>query len=225
MQDRDPSSLGSIWSEDTVHGRSPEQPAELWDLSGNNHDAMLLLREPHGDRIQTTAFAGAALVAIFALGWAGGLNWRDFVSPSSIVPAVQKEASLPRVADPRPSVRSEGSKRSAAASEPAVTGSIPKSSASPRLPVLAAPPTTLNAQAMALATKQPLVAAPETRPSTIPGWSVVEVRDGTAVLEGTEGVRMAARGDVIPGLGRVDSIVRWGSRWIVATASGLIATP
>ena len=72
---------------------------------------------------------------------------------------------------------------------------------------------------------QPLAPAPETRPSTIPGWSVVEVRDGTAVLEGPDGVRMAARGDVVAGLGRVDSIVRWGNRWIVATASGLIATP
>jgi hypothetical protein len=53
---------------------------------------------------------------------------------------------------------------------------------------------------------------------------VVEVRDGTAVLDGPDGVRMAARGDVIPGIGRVDSIVRWGDLWIVATANGLIAT-
>jgi hypothetical protein len=35
---------------------------------------------------------------------------------------------------------------------------------------------------------------------------------------------MAARGDTIPGVGRIDSIVRWGNRWIVATANGLIAT-
>ena len=37
---------------------------------------------------------------------------------------------------------------------------------------------------------------------------------------------VAARsGDTIPGVGRVESIVRWGSRWVIATASGLIATP
>jgi len=36
---------------------------------------------------------------------------------------------------------------------------------------------------------------------------------------------MAKRGDTVPGVGRIDSIVRWGNRWIVATASGLIATP
>jgi hypothetical protein len=66
---------------------------------------------------------------------------------------------------------------------------------------------------------------PETRPTTIEGWTVLEVRGGTAVLEGPDGVRMATRGDTVPGIGRIDSIVRWGNRWIVATASGLIATP
>jgi hypothetical protein len=35
---------------------------------------------------------------------------------------------------------------------------------------------------------------------------------------------MATRGDTVPGIGRIDSIVCWGNRWIVATASGLIAT-
>jgi hypothetical protein len=75
-----------------------------------------------------------------------------------------------------------------------------------------------------MATKPPLPPAPETRPTTIPGWTVVEVRDGTAVLEGPDGIRMAARGDTIPGIGRIESIVRWGNRWIVATAHGLIAT-
>jgi hypothetical protein len=33
-----------------------------------------------------------------------------------------------------------------------------------------------------------------------------------------------ARGDTVPGVGTVDSIVRWGNRWIVVTSSGLIAT-
>jgi hypothetical protein len=104
-----------------------------------------------------------------------------------------------------------------------VTGSIAKSAA-PRLPALATTTTTINAPSVALEMQQPLLPVPETRPSTIPGWSVVEVRDGTAVLDGPDGVRMAARGDVIPGIGRVDSIVRWGDLWIVATANGLIAT-
>ena len=53
---------------------------------------------------------------------------------------------------------------------------------------------------------------------------MVDVRDGTAVLEGPNGITMAARGDTIPGVGRVESIVRWGNRGVIATANGLIAT-
>ncbi len=227
MQDREPISPGSIWPTDVTEGHSPAQTADLWDVSGENHDAALLLREPFADRIGTALLAATALAASFVLGWTGGANWHDFAAPAP-VPVAQKEAPVPHVAETRPSPRSEsrGERRTASNADPVVTGSIPKNTpASPRPLALGAAPTTLNAQAAALGTKPPVAAAAETRPSTIPGWSVVEVRDGTAVLEGPEGVKMAARGDVVPGLGRVDSIVRWGNRWIVATASGLVATP
>ena len=225
MQDREPTSAGSIWPTDLAGGHALGQPADLWDVSNENHDAALLLREPFADRIGTLVLGATALAASFVLGWAGSQYWREFAGtsvPSQVV--AQKEAPPPRVAETR--TRSEGPRRAAANSEPAVTGSIPRTTtASPRPLTLGTAPTTLNAQAAALATRPPQAAAPETRPTTIPGWSVVEVRDGTAVLEGPEGVRMAARGDVVPGVGRIDSIVRWGNRWIVATASGLIATP
>ena len=224
MQDREPISPGSIWPTDVTEGHSPAQTADLWDVSGENHDAALLLREPFADRIGTALLAATALAASFVLGWTGGANWHDFAGPAP-VPVAQKEAPVPHVAEAPPSRKSENPRRTASNADPAVTGSIPKSVANPRPQALGAAPTTLNAQAMALGPKQPAATAPETRPSTIPGWSVVEVRDGTAVLEGPEGVKMAARGDVVPGLGRVDSIVRWGNRWIVATASGLVATP
>jgi hypothetical protein len=65
---------------------------------------------------------------------------------------------------------------------------------------------------------------PETKPTTIEGWTVRDVVDGTAVLEGPDGIWKAVRGDMVPGLGRVDSIVLWGNRWIVATSKGLITT-
>jgi hypothetical protein len=65
---------------------------------------------------------------------------------------------------------------------------------------------------------------PETRPTTIPGWAVREVVGGTAVLEGPNGTLKVTRGNAAPGLGRIDSIVRWGNRWIVATSRGLITT-
>lgn len=69
-----------------------------------------------------------------------------------------------------------------------------------------------------------IAAMPETRPTTIEGWSIREVAGGTAVLQGPTGVFRVAQGDTVPGVGRVDSIVRWGSRWIVATTRGLIST-
>lgn len=225
MQDREPISAASIWPTDVTEGHSPAQTADLWDVTNENHDAALLLREPFADRIGTALLAATALAASFVLGWTGGANWRDLGAPAP-VPVAQRQAPAPHIGETRPNPRSESPRRTASNADPVVTGSIPRTTpAGPRPLVLGAAPTTLNAQAAALGPKQAPAAAPETRPSTIPGWSVVEVRDGTAVLAGPEGVKMAARGDVVPGLGRVDSIVRWGNRWIVATASGLVATP
>jgi hypothetical protein len=65
---------------------------------------------------------------------------------------------------------------------------------------------------------------PESRPTTIEGWTIREVSGGTAVLVGPTGVWNATRGDTVPGVGKIDSIVRWGNRWIVATSRGLIST-
>lgn len=70
-----------------------------------------------------------------------------------------------------------------------------------------------------------LTATPETRPTTIPGWMLRDVTNGTAVLEGPNGILRVTEGQNVPGVGRVDSIVRWGNRWIVSTSKGLISTP
>lgn len=72
--------------------------------------------------------------------------------------------------------------------------------------------------------KSPPRPVPETRPMTIEGWTVREVVGGTVILEGPNGIFKAIRGDAVPGVGRVDSIVRWGNHWIVATTKGLIST-
>ncbi len=62
---------------------------------------------------------------------------------------------------------------------------------------------------------------PEKRLTTIEGWTLREVTNGTAVLEGPGGgVWSAKSGDTVPGLGRVDSIIRWAGQWIVATSMG-----
>jgi hypothetical protein len=66
---------------------------------------------------------------------------------------------------------------------------------------------------------------PETEPTTIDGWKVLDVVGGKATLRGPTGVWTVARGDRVPGVGSVESIVRWGNRWIVATSGGLISTP
>jgi len=61
-------------------------------------------------------------------------------------------------------------------------------------------------------------------PGVVEGWVVREVTNGTAVLQGPNGVWNAKRGDNVPGLGTVDSIVMWGNRWIVSTSRGLVST-
>jgi hypothetical protein len=65
----------------------------------------------------------------------------------------------------------------------------------------------------------------DTRPTSIEGWTVRYVQGSTAVIEGPGGVFTAGRGDIVPGVGRIDSIVLWGGRYIVATTQGLITTP
>ena len=70
-----------------------------------------------------------------------------------------------------------------------------------------------------------LTPTPETRPTTIEGWALREVVNGTAVIEGPNGVWKVTLGQTVPGIGRVDSIVRWGNRLVVATSRGLISTP
>lgn len=87
------------------------------------------------------------------------------------------------------------------------------------------PTALIKAKARDLEPPVKLSPAPETRPTTIEGWTLRDVTNGTAVLEGPNGTWRAARGDTVPGLGRVDSIFKWGNRLMVATSKGLISTP
>jgi hypothetical protein len=57
----------------------------------------------------------------------------------------------------------------------------------------------------------------------IPSWILREVIDGTAILQGPRGIIEVSTGDLIPGVGRVQSIARKGGRWIVATSKGVIS--
>jgi hypothetical protein len=72
----------------------------------------------------------------------------------------------------------------------------------------------------ALQTPEKRTPTPETKPAAIADWMLREVIGGTAVLQGPNGILRVTLGDTVPGLGRVNSIVRWGNRWIVATSNG-----
>lgn len=223
MQDRAPSTFESMWTGNVADGRGPEQPANSWNFFKDDRDDVLVVRESSRDRARNASLVIVAVVASFGLGWTGGLGWPEFAGTLGLETVAQTETPAPRTAEARPGKIESARKTASAADSPAIVGSIPKPSAP--LSAAARPASQANAApSAAIAMRQPLVAAPETKPATIPGWTVVDVRDGTAVLEGPDGIKMAARGDTIPGLGRVESIVRWGNRWIIATASGLIAT-
>jgi len=142
--------------------------------------------------------------------------------PSAVEPPRQEIASVPSV--PTSSkiedlIAKELSRRDPAQKTVPTTGDTKK-------PALA-PQNAAPAPASAAVHRQPkplTMPFPETKPATVDGWIVREVANGTAVLQGPNGVWKAARGDAVPGLGKVDSIVLWGNRWIVATSRGLVTT-
>ena len=220
MYDREQSSVESILSGNVAGGLGP---AALRNFINSDRDDVLVVRESSHARARNIALVAVALVASFGLGWTGGLSWPEFAGTLGLETVAQNETPSPRIAEARPA-KVEAARKTASAADPAIVGSIAKPSALPR-PSASAVSQASVSPATAMAMRQPALAAPpETRPTTIPGWTVVDVRDGTAVLDGPDGIKMAARGDAIPGLGRIESIVRWGNRWIVATANGLIAT-
>ena len=51
----------------------------------------------------------------------------------------------------------------------------------------------------------------------------VGVINGKAILQGPAGIIGVSTGDLVPGVGRVQSIARLGGRWTVATNKGVIS--
>ena len=185
-------------------------------------EALLLLLRPDRERaVMVSMIAGALLVGI-GLGWAGCLGWNSSAVVVAAAPTTaQKNASL-RQAEAKPAARAESIRKQA----PSVTASINASKAARAETDGPKSAAAILGLAGTPAEPRPLLTpAPETRPTTIEGWTVLDVRGNTAVLQGPDGVRTVNLGDTLPGIGRIDSIVRWGNRWIVATANGLIATP
>jgi hypothetical protein len=174
------------------------------------------------------------------LGWAGGVSWYGFANLAALNPLTQPEALSRRIPETKSGGKTEGARKTVSTSSlqtPSGVSTVSAAGASISAKVIATSPEGAHQYtdssgtaspaiqtSMSLTERGPTVPAPETRPTTMEGWTVLDVRGGTAVLEGPDGVRMATRGDTIPGIGRIGSIVRWGNRWIVATASGLIGT-
>ncbi|MBI5320505.1 hypothetical protein [Bradyrhizobium sp.] len=202
-------------------GSAPPVSVDAADhLEPMREEALLLLR-PHRERAVTACMVAGALLAGIALGWAGCLGWNSSVV---IAAAPTPKAAAQRHAEARPAGKPESIRKQA----PSVTASI-NASRPAGYAMRTEPDGPKSAAAMLPATpaepRPQLMPAPETRPATIEGWTVLDVRGQTATLQGPDGVRTVSLGETVPGIGRIDSIVRWGNRWIVATASGLIATP
>jgi hypothetical protein len=166
-----------------------------------------------------TLFAISALPLPFAPPSGSGSRSSVNLEPSSRILASKKEDRLP--------IRGtiiRGVERQAPAQLPANPSPW---LANNRAKLSQGAATTVSSETRAGEVQTPvkLTPAPETRPTTIEGWTLRDVSNGTAVLEGPDGIRRVTRGDTIPGVGRVESIFRWGNRLIVATSKGLISTP
>lgn len=166
-----------------------------------------------------TIFIATALLAFASIGWTIGSKFSFFGTPvTNIHVAPQSSISNPAKSD-REEIKSASSSLTAKAT-PAPNDRIAdlliRESVRPEL--LVQSPKTKVAPGLTITDR-------ETKPTTIDGWSVRDVNRSTAVLEGPTGVWRVTRGDTVPGVGRINSIVRWGDRWIVATSGGLISTP
>jgi hypothetical protein len=60
------------------------------------------------------------------------------------------------------------------------------------------------------------------RMPTVEGWSLRDVANGGALIEGRQGMFEVYAGDPVPGLGRIDAIRKQDGHWVVVTSRGLI---
>jgi hypothetical protein len=57
---------------------------------------------------------------------------------------------------------------------------------------------------------------------TIDGWTLRDVANGGALIEGRQGIFEVYAGDLVPGLGRIDAVRRQDGHWVVVTSRGLV---
>jgi len=235
----------SLWAATQTNGLEPPpndqievtapEAAFAWDreIRIDKQDRVAVSVAPALDikRHPIAIISGALLLALsLGLGWIA-VSSSDFfrvnsaslpvkqVDPSAYPPDPAKSDRVPgSPTNPTPTATAIGRphERSKSSAQTTNSVSLPKKQNT-------SPPGPTAVERTKVSTRPTPV--PETRPTTIEGWTIREVNGGTAVLEGPNGIWKATRGDTVPGVGKIDSIVRWGNRWIVATSRGLISTP
>jgi hypothetical protein len=203
------------WAHDSAAFSAEDVSGAAWGMrsgagGGHGRKGPVTGSPRTGRRLRAGLLTGG-LIATFALGWIGGATstWHRSPPPAPSVLKQRLDAST----------RSAAHARSDVPRDAAAGSSVRKLSSAP----VTARPEPVTLENGVKDEPRPLP-TPETKPSTIEGWTVRDVSGGFASLEGPQGIWRAARGDTVPGLGRVDSIVRWGNYWLVSTSRGLIAS-
>jgi len=183
-----------------------------------------------------------AVIALLGLAWIGGSSLfpsrlrssPSQIANSSVTISDSKEDRMPPLAKAVPETFGEVSAETSRKRLSSSTDNGTKTSLGAAVPAGSSTGNSSGLQRHASGTRPnkkeadsgtKLTFVPETRPTTINGWTVREVTNGLAALEGPNGIWRVRRGDAVPGLGRIDSIVFWGQRWIVATSQGLVSSP
>ncbi len=178
-------------------------------------------------RIHVWWVAGASVVA-FALGWAAGSTFSSIAaakiatSNDALIALIHKDAEEDARRE-RDLSKSQRTPLGASEARRKVT-TVEPGSASTLKPLVVKVSRNTAPHPTDASRPLPLTVVPQTKPSTIAGWSVRSTDGESVVLVGPNRVWTVRRGDSVPGVGRIDTIVRWGDRWIVATSSGLIST-
>ena len=181
------------------------------------------------------SIVAVAIVTAFGLGWFCGSTSYSSRTADAKTLSRTASSSLPRVVTEKRAALITGSIAGP------VSRSLSTSPANSRRTSLAPSQTIAPAQSTALAEQHAmtsqapsapqwdvksgarLTTVPETRPATMDGWTVRDVYGGAAELVGPDRVWTVRPGDYVPGVGRINSITRWGTRWIVVTSGGLIS--
>jgi hypothetical protein len=106
----------------------------------------------------------------------------------------------------------------APAAAPAATAAAAPTPAAPKESTGSIQPANAAAAPVPLPAPKPEVA----RLPTVEGWVLRDAGNGSALIEGRQGIFEVYAGDPIPGLGRIDAIRKQDGRWVVVTSRGLI---